>query len=214
MPVDTYAANALFRITTIKHHAGNPDNAWANTYEFKAMASGTAGNLVTLAGKLADFEEDFHFDSTVFDRAIVSTWEPDSAPYNPLNFLTVSIGTTGEPTAATNALGLSTVLHVVRNPAFGRLGHLFYRNCLAEADISAPSGKNVLSDLAGTNAAIAAAEIASGIDDHYGAAPEEDLVMVMIDAAGVVVRPVINLVVTGVTQVKTDHKWYNRTVGP
>lgn len=213
MPVDTYAMNELFRLTVIKHHVNNPADAWANTYEFKALASGTIPQLRLLAGRLANFEEDFAFDTTVFDRVVIATWEADSAPYNPSNFAVYPLGVTGAVAAAVGPVGLGTCLHVVRTPVSGRLGHLFFRNCLTEADVSAPAGIDVLTNMATTAATFLTSITTAGLDEHFTGG-EEDLEMVMIDELGSVVRGVGGLSVTGVSRVKTDHKWYNRAGSP
>lgn len=214
MSVLSFDEGDLFRYTIIKHHSLNPLDQWANTYEARAGDAGGPSALNQLSLRLIAFEQSFAFDSTIFDRMIISTWEPDSAPYDPSNFVSTSIGQSGATTPANQALGLSTVLHVTRNAGYGREGHLFYRNCLTEADISAPAGKNVLVSVAGTNATIQTAFTDAELGDNIGATPAGLMHLVMVNADGTQIRNIMSLVVVGVTQVKTDHKWYNRTSGP
>lgn len=214
MPVDTFGIADMFRVTIVKHHALNPSDSWANTYELIANEAGITTNLIAAANKLTLFERNIHHSSTVFDRYIVSTWEPDSAPYDPLNFLTVTLGTLGLDTPPADPVGLTTCLHVTRNVSYGRVGHLFYRNCLGEGDVSAPSGMDILSDQPGEAVSFGLAITSSDLGELLGAPASDALGMCMINAAGDIVRNVINLVVSGVSHVKSDHKWYNRTGSP
>lgn len=214
MPVDTFSAGDLFRVTVVKHHALNPSDSWANTYEIQSKSGGVSMDLIAAANRLMTFERHYSFSTTVFDRYIASTWEPDSAPYNPINFLTVSIGLLGLATPPAAPLGLSTCLHLARNVSYGRVGHLFLRNVLGENDVQAPSGKSVLTDPGGQAVTLALHETAADMLEMYGDPPDAEFGLVMIDKTADVVRPVVNLVVAGVTQVKTDHKWYNRTGSP
>lgn len=214
MSVISFAANDLFRFTIIKHHMLNPLDQWANTYEAQATDTGGLAILNLLAIHLHTFEAAFAYDTTVFDRMIIATWEPDSAPYDPANFVTQSLGFTGEVTSPATPLSLSQCLHVTRGGGFGRAGHLFYRNCLSEADVMAPSGQSVLTNQTTTNATIQAAILSSELSDNIGSSPSAIMQLVMVNADGTQVRVVQNLTVAGVSQVKTDHKWYNRTGSP
>lgn len=214
MPVDTFSAGDLFRITIVKHHSLNPSDSWANTYEIQSKDGGVTMQLIEAANRLTAFERHYHFSTTVFDRYIASTWEPDSAPYNPINFITVTIGLLGMATPPATPVGLTTCLHLARNVSYGRVGHLFYRNVLGEGDIEAPSGRSVLTDPGGQAVTLALHETSVDMLDMYGDPPDSAFGLVMIDKTANVVRPVQNLVVKGVSQVKSDHKWYNRTGSP
>ncbi|MFZ0752120.1 MAG: hypothetical protein WAM70_22355 [Pyrinomonadaceae bacterium] len=214
MPVDTFAAGDLFRVTIIKNHALNPSDSWANTYEIQSKDGGVTMQLLEAANRLTSYERHYHFNTTVFDRYIVSTWEPDSAPYNPINFITVTIGEVGMATPPATPVGLSTCLHIARNVSYGRVGHLFYRNVLGEGDIQAPSGKTVLTDPSGQSVTQALHSAAVDLPDMMGDPPDSPFGLVMIDKTANVVRPVQSFIVKGVSQVKLDHKWYNRTGSP
>jgi hypothetical protein len=51
----------------------------------------------------------------------------------------------------------------------------------------------------------------SEIEIRMGAAPTASPKMVMINSSGTQVRNVLNFVASGVSSIKTDHAWYNRT---
>lgn len=214
MPVSSFAIGAKFRLTIVKYHQLNPLDKWSNTYEFDAMSAGGVAELNTCAMAFVAFEAAISFDTTIFDHYVFATWEPDSAPYDPENFISQALGMTGGVAAAAAPMALVTTLHVIRMPGFGRSGHLFYRNVLTEADVSAPGGINVLTDIVSKNATIQTELTDANVFDFMGIVNPDTLRNVMIDAAGVSVRPVISFAVAGVSSVKSDHKWYNRTGAP
>lgn len=205
----------LFDIRVIKHHVNNPDNQWANSYEFKTGEAGGAAELLALGEALLQFEKEIHLETVAFDRYIISTWEPDSKPYDPETFVSIPASGLGLKDADGQApVDLETCWHVTRQAASGRFGHLFYRGVLVEADIEAPAGKSVL-----TTPATQASDLATAIDDsllsqYFGISAEGGFYLVMINFTGTQVRPVTQLVSSGVAKVKADHKWFNRTGSP
>jgi len=210
LPVTTYAAGALFVLRVTKHLITNPDNKWANSYEFKAVEGGSESELLTLGLSLVNFEKHFHFTTTIFDRLLISTWEPDSVPYDPESFISTTLTAEGELTFSGDTLALDQALSITRSAAFGRFGHLFYRNCLEESHVEAPAGKSILVSRALHQTHIDEALDTSNLGDYIGLAPEESLQLVMVNADGDQVRPVVQLRAQGVSSIKPDHKWFNR----
>jgi hypothetical protein len=213
MPVVDYAIDDLFVIRTVKALSANPDNRWANTYEVRAITAGDASELLALASKLVLFERLLHYAATQFVNLTVSTWEADSVPYNPANFISSALSSFGTRSTTGDGAPLSTCLSVARVPPTGRLGHLFYRGVLVEGDISAPAGKAILPNMAAINDEIDQAVEDAELAEHLGAGAA-NLQIVMISKTGGTVRPVIGLIAVGVSQVPTDHAWFNRTVTP
>jgi len=211
MSVTSLAPGDLFTVRIIKHLITNPADQWANSYEFKAISSGTESELLILAPILVGFESVFHYTTTIFDRIVISTWEADSVPYEPAAFISLSLSDIGDIEAASDPLSLNQCLSVTRVAASGRFGHLFYRNCVAEEDVHAPAGKTILNDRAEFQTLLDTALSASTLADYIGASPEASLGMVMVNADGTQVRPVVGLFVSGISTIKTDHKWFNRT---
>jgi len=212
MPVDAFGAGDLFTVRVIKSLATNPDNKWANSYEFQAVGAGAEGELLDLGVSLVDFEIGMHIPAVIFDRLIISTWVPDSKPYSPTSFISSTLTGVGTNAGGTDPLPLSQCLSVARIAGFGRFGHLFYRGIMNESDVHAPAGKSVLVDRASKQTLLDAKIASAGFDEYFGtgAGPFK---MVMVSRDGTQVRPVIQLRAAGVSQVKTDHKWFNRT-GP
>lgn len=213
MSVESYIADDLFVIRTVKSLFANPDNKWANTYEFKAILPGSTDELLALALKVAAMESFIHYQVVKFEQVTVSTWDQDSVPYNPSAFISTSLSLFGQRATTGDAAPLSTCLSVARVAITGRLGHLFYRGVLVEGDVGAPAGKAVLSNPGVFNTLVEDAITDADMAEHIGlAAASLQLVMVSKNASNI--RPVAGLVPVGVSQVPTDHAWYNRTVTP
>lgn len=211
MPVDVYDSQALFTLRIVKHLQSNPDRKWANTYEFRANNSGDPNELLALATQLVNFEAAIHFDQVVFDRVLISTWQPDSKPYDPTSFIVSTLTATGEALGAADTLPLNMCLSVARQSLTGRLGHVFYRGCLDEDDVNSPAGDPVLVSKAGLQARISTALTSSGIEDSLPIGFGGNFSMVMIGKTDAEVRLVQSLRVSGVSVVPVRHTWFNRT---
>lgn len=211
MPVDSFDGADRFIVRVVKHLITNPDDTWANSYEFRATDPGGEAELLALGTAVVEFERLFHYDTTIFDRLLISTWEEDSVPYDPSAFISTSLSAVGELTALTSALALNQCLSVTRVATSGRFGHLFYRNCVAEGDVFAPAGKTVLNERAVFQTRIDGAIDDSDLTNFIGSSASGGLNMVMVNKSGSQTRMVAGLFVQGVSTIKTDHKWFNRT---
>jgi hypothetical protein len=214
MSVLEFAIGDAFVIRVIKSLATNPDNKWANSYEFEASAAGTEGDLTTLITALVSFEAAFHRTAVIFDRATASTWGADSVPYDPAVFLVVPLEVSGGSAVSADLLPLDKTLSIARVPISGRVGHLFYRGCLAEDQVSAPAGKSIINDKPALQTAIDAAIASSELDSYIGTGAPGPLHLVMIDKADTHRRRILDLSVAGVGTVPVDHAWFNRPSSP
>jgi hypothetical protein len=211
MSVVSYEEGDLFVIRVSKALVSNPENEWANGYEFQATTGTGEGDLLTLAEALVEFEQNLHRTTVEFRRALISTWSPDSVPYNPEAFISSTLTANGLLVVSGELVALNICLSVARTAATGRVGHLFYRGALEEAQVSAPAGKSILSSRPAWQLVVNNALTASGLDDYIGASPAGAFRLVMVSADGSQIRPVIALTAQGVATVKTDHAWFNRT---
>lgn len=210
MSVASYLADDLFVVRTVKSLFTNPGDRWANTYEVKAVLPGSTDELLALAAKLVLFERLIHAPATQFVGMSVSTWEADSVPYNPDAFLSSALSAFGTRSVAGNPTPLSMCLSVARVPPLGRLGHLFYRGSITENDVDAPAGRSILSNPGNIQTEVDAAIVEAELTEHLGAGAAV-LQIVMVSKNGGNIRPVLGLVPVGVSQVPTDHAWFNRT---
>lgn len=211
MSVLTFTGADKFIIRVIKSHALNPDNQWANSYEFRAVDAGTEGDLLALGTNLVNFESAIHSDAVVFNRLTISTWEADSVPYDPASFISTSLTAVGTRVTSGELIGLNNTFSVARVSPSGRFGHIFYRGVLTEPDINAPAGKTVLQNKAGMQTLIEDALESSGLGEAIGTSGDSSLNMVLISKDGATTRVVLELIAQGVSSVPQDHAWFNRT---
>lgn len=211
MSVTSFATDDLFIVRVIKSLTTNPDNRWANSYEFRATEAGSETTLLALASALVNFEKALHLVTVNFEALVVSTWEPDSVPYDPAAFLSSTLSAVGTRSNGSPPIGLGQTFSVARDAASGRKGHLFYRGVLTESDVEAPAGKSVLTSRSDMQDEIDAALGASDMGDYIGASPSGGLQLVLINADGDQIRPVIQLRAQGVSSVPEDHAWFNRS---
>lgn len=197
-------------VRTFKSLVANPALTWSNSYEFDAdtTLSGTT-ELETLAFKLVDFERAFHLVGTAFNKITVSTWVPDSQPYDPTSFFTINLnaGSVGTRASTADPLGLDQCLLVQKTVPLGRQGKLQYRGVLMESDVVATSGVTRLSSPSAMSTLLANAVTAGTLANYFqgGSAP---LTMIMRSATNK--RFVTALVAAGASTVKFNHRFFNR----
>jgi hypothetical protein len=211
MSVLTFDDADKFIITTKKNLLTNPDNSWVNRYEAQALTAGSAGQLLTLGLAIIAFEKLLHAPVVRFSQLSISTWEPDSKPYDPLAFISTPLSEVGGRTKAQDLISLNQTWGVLRVAATGRFGHLFLRGCLYEDDITAPAGKSIFSNLTAISSDLAAAVTTSGLEDYLGQDASGALRLVMINKNGTQIRALAGLSTGGVSAVPQDHAWFNRT---
>jgi hypothetical protein len=202
----------LFVFRVIKYLAANPANKWVNSYEFAATDESDVTVPILLAGIIVDFEAALHSALVSFDHVTASTWTADSVPYDPTSFLSIPLTQVGlRPALGPELVPLGMALRVNRVPVSGRFGNLFYRGCLSESETSSPAGLPILTSAAGIQTLIDSAMTDSGLSAYVEDAGLGKMKMSMIDATGTTIRQVTQLVASGVSLIKQDHQWYNRT---
>lgn len=211
MTVLSFAEGDLFTVRVVKRLSTNPNNKWANSYEFRATLAGSTDELLALGSAVVSFEQKMHKNTVRFDRLLMSTWEADSVPYDPTSFLSTTLTASGTLGGSGDNVALNIALAVTRQAQSGRFGHIFYRGSLEEGDITAPAGVMTLllpDDMQDT---LEAALTASGLADYIGITPTGAFGMVMVNRTGTQVRPVSALRAQGVSTIPQDHAWFNRT---
>ncbi len=215
MSVLDFTTGDLFVIRVIKHLTTNPSNEWANSYEFQADSADSVAALQTLGDLMIVFEKALHAETVAFDRFIISTWEPDSVPYDPESFVSSPSTLVGQrPVTSTEVEPTGMALRVNRQCASGRFGNLFYRGALFENEVSSTAGIPILSDPATLASILGDSVDDSGLVDYFGEGAIGGLHMVMVNFNGTQIRPVTQLVLGGVSLIKQDHQWFNRTGSP
>jgi len=123
---------------------------WANNYEVAATTNvpDPVVALQELADRLVTLERNIHLRGVFIDRVTISSYAPDSQPYDPDTLATFPYTLEGVRNYNGDAVPLELCLFVRRNTNFGRDGRLLYRGCLSEGDITAPSFRSLLTSAA------------------------------------------------------------------
>lgn len=197
----------VFRVR--KTLVSSPTVHWFNTYEARFTELGNQADLDSLAAGLVEYEAALHFTTVAVDQVTISTWGEDAHPYNPESFVTTPFDNVGTRSlGGGEMLDLRCCLFVKRLPSSGRIGRLFYRGCLAEADVTSFAGTFALADAAARQTALEDALSAGGIASNLAeglAQPKLALI-----GASQVTRFIGSFLVGGVAVVKLNHKYFDR----
>jgi len=202
MPINNVLANEVFTVRIYKRLEGQE---WANSYEVQATdaSSDPTVSIGLLRTWLVGLERSIHLTDVFFDRITISTYQPDSQPYDPTRFVSFPIFEQGQRARSGDALSLAICLFVRREPGFGRAGKLLYRGALQEADV------------AGYRSGLLTASInalQNAINTAWNARPQFwRLVMASGTPTPTDVREVLNLRVSALTVVKKlDNRYFDR----
>jgi hypothetical protein len=140
-------------VLTVRSYKQFGGYTWANNYEVEATQDipNPATSLEFLAQRIALLERDLHIQGAIIDRVTISTYVPDSLPYNPDNLATFPFSLPAVRTGQGNAMPLEVCLFVRRNVNFGRDGRLLYRGCLIDQEIITVGFRSILRQTAITN---------------------------------------------------------------
>jgi hypothetical protein len=202
MPINSIAQDEVFTVRIYKRLEGQE---WANSYEVQAAVASSDPTIMigNLQNWLIGLERSIHLTDVFFDRITVSTYQPDSQPYDPTRFVSLPIFQQGQRARSGDALTLAICLFVRREVRFGRSGKLLYRGVLQEADV------------AGYRSALMTQSINSlqnAINTAWSARPASwRLVMASGTPTPTDVREVVNLGVSAFTTVKKlDNRYFDR----
>jgi len=121
---------------------------WANNYEVRSTQDVPFAQtaIIDLVNQLVNLERPLYPDYIRLDRAVVSTYQPDSRPYNPDTFTTIPINLQGTATFTTESMPVEYCIFVRRVVASGRPGKLLYRGALQESDVATRGLRAVITD--------------------------------------------------------------------
>lgn len=136
-------------LSIFKAYGARTNRQWVNTYELSLRDGLNTSNadpqlFMSAAQAIYAAERHLHWETVYFHRWVLSSWEPDSTPYDPMALVTVPVGEQGlralggGPEAV--LLDLRQVLMIGRATPTGRPGRLFYRGCLSELDVEFNAG--------------------------------------------------------------------------
>lgn len=188
----------LLTVRSFKSLVAQPQKEWSNSYE---VSTGEAAFTQILAQEIATgilaMEKPFHGTHVQFNRVVLSTWFPDSVPYNPNNLQTVpSVGLGIRPVTEQDQEALDTVLYIKKVSASGLNGRISYRGCLSDGDVISPQGRPRLTP--GAQSALATLAV-QAFQNYNNASPDVPLVMASVP----LLQTIYNAAPQGVKQVVT-----------
>lgn len=205
-----YSDGARFTLRVRSSLNANRRVRWFNTYEFRSTEAGGISALNTLCDQVAAFHSEITYNYVRTDEVTVSTWEPDSHPYNPLGFLTVSYNFLGQIALGTKKpVALRQTLFLKRAVIAGLQGKLFLRGALANEDIEAVDGEWQLVNPSTLETDVNNALTVSALTLTMQGVESTAFYMCMIGDAGAT-RPIEDFAVAGTSDVKLNHKYFDR----
>lgn len=190
------------------------ERAWSNTYE---IISGDAGptDLAGVANDIVEAERKLELTDVHFLQWTISTWGPDSKPYNPDTFITRGLtvkGSRGNDNGINDtALDYNVCLQVKRNAATGRTGRLFFRGVLMEGDVMmGGDGRFVLVQSQLGPIGQAFTDYATGLAAYLGNESGETLGLVSKSGTTIHRRPILSMQLGGVVVNKHNHRYFDR----
>ncbi len=134
MSVENPTSGEVFTVRSYKQYLATQ---WANTYEIRCTDDDAErSDLVNAALAIVNAERAIHLNFVNFFRAVISTYQPDSRPYNPSSFTTIDFSLQGQVSSSgSNSLPLTTCVFARFTAEGGRSGKRFYRGCLTEGDV-------------------------------------------------------------------------------
>lgn len=205
----------LFILRVWKHHTDAPLVEWTNTYEAKALAAGGLILLTDLAAKAVAFEQVLHGEDIQFSRYTISTWQPDTHPYDPEAFYDHPLGsaTFGTRVITGDQLPVRVCWAAQRAAVTGRMGKLYYRGCLGEGDVQAAGEGYQFTNPAAMETLINGAATTTQFGNYFApAVGAMELSMIGLPKGVTVpqVRGVTDITSDGVVDVQMNHRWFNR----
>jgi hypothetical protein len=206
------------KISVFKRHAAEADRTFVNTYEVDMgdFNLPTLDDWAMLGDTIVAFERALHYSSIAFERLVMSTWRPDSTPYEGDEFIVKDLAGQGDlDSTQVDELPLNYALHVRRSVQTGRSGKLHFRGCLETNDVQVVAGEYVMDNtsLATMQSRLESALVASGLDDYLlGGAATQKLCMITPDDANQPrsIRQISGFGVVGAVAAKRTRRWYNR----
>jgi len=142
----TLATITQGEVLTVRVYKQSLGYLWANNYEVEATQdiANPSTALEFLAARIVELERGLHLSGAIIDRVTISTYVPDSQPYNPNTLAVFPFSVPGTRTGPGSVLALEMCLFVRRNVTFGRDGRLLYRGCLTDQQVSSSGLRAVL----------------------------------------------------------------------
>jgi len=135
MPLQSVTAGEVF---TVRVYKLTNQYRYANTYEIVAQSDeANTGEVFwnNVAARFVALESQLIFPFIQLDRVVISSYVPDSQPYNPTSFISLPFSINGTRQIVGDVAPANLCLVVRKNVTYGRDGRIFIRGNLLENDI-------------------------------------------------------------------------------
>ena len=140
---------ALYSFRAYMFYDARPSDDWSTTLEYSIPIDIEAGEIELAAMNMAEGLSEMLLDNVVIDRVVVSTWEPDSEPYDPENLRVIPIGINGQNSFAfTTPADDDLVVFIRKAVTIGRTGKMQIRGCFTVSALETDSGSWTFTTLA------------------------------------------------------------------
>jgi len=210
--ITTFNIGDPFIVRVRSSLATNRRVRWWNTYEMRAINAGSIEDIVATGNVIADFQAKVCYNYVYVDQFTVSSWVPDSHPYNPLGFTTQTVNQLGEnPLGVKLPVALRQTLFLSRDVSTGLQGKLFLRGALSNEDIETQDGEWELVGPGLIEADLLAAMASSGLDDLIAPGTPASFFALALIGDDLETRFLTGLSVKGTADVKMNHKYFDRS---
>lgn len=205
-PVIGATPGTFFSLRHYRKLTTNPLLAFANTLEFVSREIVTSENAAKLIDDWSAFYLALSMADAEMDRAVLSTWVEDGAPYDPDSFITRPLSGLGTRGTITDAMSLNNCLFIRKETGSGNNGKIFIRRFLSEGDTHSPSGTLALLDAPAIQAELTAAITTAGVLGYLKGTEAFQMVM---KSALLIEREVNDLVVAGARVMQFNNRYFD-----
>lgn len=188
--------------------------AWSNTYEIISGADNPT-ELVAVGDALVAAERIIHLTDVNFLQYTISTWAPDSHPYNPETFVTYTLAVDGQrgndSGVNDNALDYNVCYMIHRNATTGRSGRLFFRGCLMETDVMIQGdGRFAIEGTGAGEVDTKTQAFKTALAPYITGGTGNQLALISKSGSTIYRRNVVDIVAGGVVINKKNHRYFDR----
>lgn len=201
-----------FRVRTEFYHQTNPAKKYSVNNTVICAANTVLAELTDLTSVLATFFANICYNPMVISRTVVSTFVPDTSPYQGDEFYVNEHNLQGlRILGGKMLLPLKIAMFISKQIATGRSGKMFLRGALAEEDVEFGQELFAPSGIANLDGVVEDAVSISGISSYFYAS-ESSLKLCVGTNAGVIINPrlVENFEFKGIRSVSVNHRYYDQ----
>jgi hypothetical protein len=208
--ITDYVSGTPFTLRVRSSLATNRRVRWFNTWELRAISDGDIALLEGFASAMVGFHSSISYNYVYVDEVTISSWEPDSHPYNPLGFATVVYNQIGLTSVGFGSpVSLRNTLFCKRAVQTGLQGKLFLRGALVQSELAYGDGEWQLEDPADVNTRVQNAITVNGIEEYMMGLGGTGFALCMMGEGGET-RFLSGLQAVGTSDVKLNHKYFDR----